>query len=551
MFVRFADWRTKDWRSRLTARTAQDRPRRPVRHPANRRRGKTPNDVPKYEVKRVASYRCSIKPNLKRSAGQSLVNSAAYITREKLSDERTGRTFNYTRHPDKALWSGVYAPAHAPEWAREVESLCHQMEQAERYKNAQLARPMELNLPHELTLEENRRLLQDYIRENFTRKGYAVIAAIHAPGRDGDERNIHAHLLISLRTLDAEGFAKTKREQQQQDFLHRREYTQTLKASWAKLGARHLERAGHTLEAARWSHGHKTLAEQQTAALERDDRVWAEQCDHEVSKHLGPHAAAMEEKGVETERGNLNRDIEQRNHERAALRVALRNVQQELVQAQREQERQQQIRAAEREAARLAQERAEQEPARIREAERVRRQATEREAARAAQERREQERQQQIRAGIGRPRAGIATQVRDPNAARRVNQAASGGLRVASTVAGKAADRLVDVVDGLLDFFVGASPRKNSVADFLNNREARREQYQHMARARQREESIDRMAEDIRSGRLLSPADVRNLNHHDLISIKQFGDDYMRQLIEERERERQREWGGRERERGR
>ena len=192
--------------------------------------------------------------------------------RAKVRDERTGQSFDYTRHPDGALWTGVYAPANAPEWAKDLEGLCNAIEKAERYKNAQLVRPIELNLPHELTLEQNRRLLQDYIRENFTRKGYAVIAAIHAPGQDGDERNIHAHLLVTLRTLDENGFARTKREQQQQDYKSRGKHVVGLRESWAKLGERHLERAGQTLEAARWRHGHLTLAEQREAALARG--IW-------------------------------------------------------------------------------------------------------------------------------------------------------------------------------------------------------------------------------------------------------------------------------------
>ena len=58
-------------------------------------------------------------------------------------------------------------------------------------------------------------LMQDFVREQFQRKGYAAHFAIHPPDRDGDDRNIHAHVLVTLRKIDEHGFARTKAEQQE------------------------------------------------------------------------------------------------------------------------------------------------------------------------------------------------------------------------------------------------------------------------------------------------------------------------------------------------
>jgi hypothetical protein len=287
----------------------------------------------------LASYRCSVKDNVTRSKGQSLVNSAAYVAREKLYDERLGKIFDYSRHSNKALLAKVYAPDRAPKWAKDIGPLCNAIEHREdkttRPHNAQLARPLELNLPHELTLEEIRLLLDEYIHENFTQKGYAVIAALHEPRRRGDERNIHAHLLLTLRTIDENGFAKNK----ERTYQRRSEYTQALKESWARLGAKYLERAGQTIEAERWRHGHKTLAEQRVAALARGDLEFAERSDRDAGKHLGPKAAAMERRGLRTDRGDKNRAIEERNAKREKLKAQLKAIDLEIAEIEREKRR--------------------------------------------------------------------------------------------------------------------------------------------------------------------------------------------------------------------
>lgn len=266
----------------------------------------------------MAQYRCSIKPNLSRANGKALANSAAYVLRADLTDDRTGLRYNYTNHPSKALFSGIYAPKDAPAWARDPQQLVAAIEAAEKRSDAQLVRPIEVNLPHELTLEQQRYLLQDFIRENFTRKGLAVIAAIHAPDTHSDDRNYHAHLLVSLRTLDADGFSPDK-SQEQENYRNRHAYTAALRTSYAELGKRHLTRQDFALEGERWAHGDKTLSAQRAAALERGDQQWATHCNREADTHLGPAAAAMKRKGQRTERGAIHAATVERNQMRAEL----------------------------------------------------------------------------------------------------------------------------------------------------------------------------------------------------------------------------------------
>lgn len=266
----------------------------------------------------MAQYRCSVKPRLSRGKGASVARAVSYITRSEMHDERTGEDYDFSRHTNQALFVGIYAPKNAPEWAHDLQSLTNEIENAEKRKDAQLALPLELSLAHELTLEQNRWMLQDFIKENFTRQGYATIAAIHEPPEYGDERNIHAHLLVTLRTLDENGFSPTKKEQQE-NFMARSERVEALRHSWEKHLKHHLERHGFEQEAERVS----------CLSLE------AQGIDREATQHLGPVAAHMERQGEESERGTANREIEERNRERERLNAE----REEIARAQHEEAR--------------------------------------------------------------------------------------------------------------------------------------------------------------------------------------------------------------------
>ncbi len=230
-----------------------------------------------------------------RKAGQSVVAKAAYNAREELTEERTGEVKDYTR-AEGLLFSGLYAPANAPEWAKDRAQLWNAADRAEKRKDAQLARVYDIALPHELTNEQRRFLVQDFVRDNFTRKGYAADVALHAPDREGDERNYHAHILVSDRKLTANGFASTKKERQQSKAEMKAEL-EGLRESWERTANRHLERHGHEARI-----DHRSLKDQGI--------------DREATEHLGPYATQLERDGEESERGNTNREIEARNQER-------------------------------------------------------------------------------------------------------------------------------------------------------------------------------------------------------------------------------------------
>ena len=189
----------------------------------------------------MAIYHFTAKA-ITRGNGQSAVAKAAYNARERLRDKRAGETRDY-RKKGGLIFSGIYLPEDAPEWAKDRANLWNAVEDAEKLKNSKLATEYEIALPCELSEEHRRYLVQDFVRDCFIRKGYAVDVNIHAPDSEGDQRNHHAHLLVTDRRLLPSGFAPDKKERHK-NTQERREELINLRIAWEKIGNRHLQRRG-------------------------------------------------------------------------------------------------------------------------------------------------------------------------------------------------------------------------------------------------------------------------------------------------------------------
>jgi hypothetical protein len=263
----------------------------------------------------MAIPRLSVKPRLSKGKGRSCVGRAAYNSRQWLIDQQTGRGYNFSRKHEDVLFSGIYLPTGAAAIYNDRATLWNAVLERERYPTAQTALPIEFALPHELTLEQNRRLLQDWTRENVTRRGYAADVAIHAPDKGGDQRNIHAHMLVTVRRFDAstkDGWAKAKERPwttpKERDAFYVGEL-ERFRASWERLANRHLERAGKSERI-----GMKTLE--------------AQGIKREPTRHMGVAATAMERKGQQPERAQRQRaDRQHRTTSRAALALLMRELQ--------------------------------------------------------------------------------------------------------------------------------------------------------------------------------------------------------------------------------
>ena len=99
---------------------------------------------------------------ISRSKGQSAIASAAYRSGDKLHDERYDETQDYT-NKRFIEHSEIQLPENAPKEYQNRETLRNAVEKAERAKNAQLAREIEVALPRELSSEQRIKIVHDYV----------------------------------------------------------------------------------------------------------------------------------------------------------------------------------------------------------------------------------------------------------------------------------------------------------------------------------------------------------------------------------------------------
>jgi hypothetical protein len=233
----------------------------------------------------VASYHLSVK-TVKRSAGRSATAAAAYRAGESIACEREGRVHDYTAKGG-VLETFIITPDGAPDWARDRAALWNAAEARETRKNSVTAREWEVSLPSEISDADRVEITRDFAQALVDRYGIAVDVAIHAPHREGDQRNHHAHILTSTRRLEPEGFTDKTRvlDAAKTGGVEIEE----MRGVWAGLQNAALERAA-VLERV----DHRSLDAQREAALERGDTLEAEALDRDPELKLGPAANAIE-----------------------------------------------------------------------------------------------------------------------------------------------------------------------------------------------------------------------------------------------------------------
>ena len=237
----------------------------------------------------LALYRFSAEI-IGRGKGYSATAAAAYRAGERIEDERTGVVYDYRRRQG-VLHTEILTPENAPAWARDRTQLWNAVEQAERRRDAQLSRQLILALPHELTDAQRKELVRDFVQREFVNRGMVADIAIHAPDREGDARNHHAHVMLTMRRLEGERFGNKERGWNDDSVLRGWRY------QWAHFQNRALERAGYNSRV--------------------DHRSYADQgLDREPTQHLGKWAHRMEKAGKASRIGDQNRQVQARNAER-------------------------------------------------------------------------------------------------------------------------------------------------------------------------------------------------------------------------------------------
>lgn len=226
----------------------------------------------------------------RRTRPDSAVAAAAYRAGAKLHDERAGTTRDYARR-DGVVHAEILVPEGGAAWLADRERLWNEVERLESRRDAQLARDLNIALPHELTDGERRALLVEFVREQFVAQGMVADIAIHAPvPRKGDDpRNHHAHVMLTLRKATSRGLHEVKTRA-----WNARSTLQGWREAWEDHANRALERAGHRARI-----DHRRLAAQRDEARQRGDRINATLLDRTPEIHVGPRPTAMRRRGAE------------------------------------------------------------------------------------------------------------------------------------------------------------------------------------------------------------------------------------------------------------
>lgn len=170
----------------------------------------------------MAIYHLSVKI-IGRSSGRSSVAAACYRSGDTITNEWDGITHDYS----KKNWiehAEILLPPNAPSTFKDRATLWNSVELAEKSGNAQLAREVEVALPHKLNFEQQTTLVRSYISQNFISQGMCADFAIHNPPVTDDKhrpidingnptndpdkmtfRNPHAHIMLTMRPLNLQG----------------------------------------------------------------------------------------------------------------------------------------------------------------------------------------------------------------------------------------------------------------------------------------------------------------------------------------------------------
>jgi Ti-type conjugative transfer relaxase TraA len=239
----------------------------------------------------MAIYHLHVKV-IGRKSGSSAVASAAYRSGSRLRDERLDRSHDFSAKRG-VVHSEVMPPENAPKAWRDRERLWNDVEAFEIRKDAQLAREVEFAIPREMSEAQGIQLARDFARGEFVDRGMIADVNVHWDiGEDGMPKP-HAHVMLTMRAVDENGFGQKIRE------WNRTEMVERWRERWAELAN---ERLAELDIDARIDH--RSL-EAQGIALEPQSQIGA------PAKRIEDQG--IEREGAEANRAELHRDIARGN----------------------------------------------------------------------------------------------------------------------------------------------------------------------------------------------------------------------------------------------
>ena len=248
----------------------------------------------------MAIYHCSTK-TVNRSSGRTAVASSAYRSGEKLKDERTGLTHDFTRK-DGVAHSEIISNL---DIEIDRSQLWNLAEQSENRKDARTAREWVIALPDELDADQRKDLAKEFAQSLVDRYGVIADLAIHEPSKGGNDKNHHAHIMLTTRKaeLDTDNnlilTTKTDIElsnakRKSLDMGTTQDEIKQIRETWANLANFALEKAG--------------------IQEKIDHRSYADQGNGlQATIHEGTKVTQLRRQGIDTEISRFNDHVKQQN----------------------------------------------------------------------------------------------------------------------------------------------------------------------------------------------------------------------------------------------
>ena len=248
----------------------------------------------------MAIYHCSTK-TVNRSSGRTSVASSAYRSGEKLKDERTGLTHDFTRK-DGVTHSEIISNL---DIEIDRSQLWNLAEKSENRKDARTAREWVIALPDELDADQRKDLAKAFATALVDRYGVIADLAIHEPSKGGNDKNHHAHIMLTTRKaeLDPENnlTLTTKAEIELSNAKRKtlnmgttQEDIKQIRATWADLANHALEQAGQQQKI-----DHRSYADQNNGL--------------QATIHEGTSVTQLRRQGIDTEISRYNDKVKQHN----------------------------------------------------------------------------------------------------------------------------------------------------------------------------------------------------------------------------------------------
>ncbi|ENV71031.1 MobQ family relaxase [Acinetobacter towneri] len=248
----------------------------------------------------MAIYHCTTK-TVNRSSGRTAVASMAYRAGEKLEDKRTGLTHDFTRK------DGVAHTEIVSNLNIEIDrsQLWNLAEQSENRKDARTAREWVIALPDELDADQRKDLAKAFATALVDRYGVIADLAIHKPSKGGNDKNHHAHIMLTTRKAELDADNKltltTKTDIELSNAKRKslgmgttQDEIKQIRETWANLANRALERAGIQEKI-----DHRSYADQNNGL--------------QATIHEGTKVTQLRRQGIDTEISRFNDNVKQQN----------------------------------------------------------------------------------------------------------------------------------------------------------------------------------------------------------------------------------------------